>query len=200
MVKPLPSGELFMQREIPRPGCSYATRQATTIADCCFPAANSSLQHLSPANSVSCPIPCQQYWELPLHSLASVSQLRCQRLQSCNPASGTQQRPHPVMHHWSKLPSLKLPGKRTAGRRVRQEGIPEAACVVQLVDQPIEGKIHGRQAGAPHAYEPHSDCHPPESALTRGPLSTRRTPPQQHQLQAQQQTTSILILDSAPAL
>lgn len=41
---------------------------------------------------------------------------------------------------------------------------PEAARVVQLVDQPVERKVDSRQAGTPHAHDPNPDRHPPESA------------------------------------
>ena len=177
MVKPLPSGELLMQREIPRPGCSYATQQATTIADCCFPSRKFSLHHLSPSTSLSdVPSSVSNTGSSPCttsHLSASCDAsifnhaIRPLALSSAHILSGTT---GPNRHHSNFQESAQQGG--VCSRRV----IPEAACIVQLVDQPIEGKVHGRQAGAPHAYEPHSDCHPPESALTPGSLSTRRTP------------------------
>ena len=40
--------------------------------------------------------------------------------------------------------------------------VPKAARVVQLVDEPVEGKVDGGQACPPHAQAPHANRHPTE--------------------------------------
>ena len=54
-------------------------------------------------------------------------------------------------------------------------GLPEAARIVQFVDEPIECEVNSRQAGTPHARDPYPDGYPPEPAAVDGHLEVSST-------------------------